>query len=106
MKRRELLQYTAVPSGAALSAPLIAALAAGCATPTSNSQISRVGGDLAASLNKLVDVILPQDDSPSATEVGVVDRIRDMVDRVMTANESKDWLAKSEALVTHLQSQN
>lgn len=87
MNRREILKYTAMVTGAAISAPLASSLLLGCQrdeTTTAGNEM-----DLAffsesemTRVKKMVDVILPKTDSPAASEIGVHSMIDQMVGTV------------------------
>jgi len=84
MKRREILKYTAMMTGAALSAPLILSLQ-GCkgdATSIATDPLSFFTEDKLRVVTAIADTILPKTDSPSASEVGVPRMIDQMVGKV------------------------
>ncbi len=82
MNRREALKNSALLSGYAFSAGTIAAFLSGCnADPADQMwKPSFLSMDQNEMLIKLVDVILPKTDTPSASEVGV----HRLIDKLMT----------------------
>jgi hypothetical protein len=110
MNRREILRYTALVTGAAISAPLASSLLLGC----QRDEISAGGaaGELAffsesemARVKKMVDIILPQTDSPAASEVGVHQMIDHMVGKVYPATNQQEYRQNFEQLDSYLQAQ-
>lgn len=86
MKRREILKYTALATGAAIGAPLFSSLLVGCKSEIAesgvDSQLRFFSQQEFALVKDLVDLILPKTDSPSASEVGVHQMIDTMVGTV------------------------
>lgn len=102
MKRRDILKYTAMATGAVLSAPLILSLN-GCRSELKVNYIPTFFDlEELAAMGKLVDIILPKTDSPAATEVGVHQTIDSMVANVYTAEEQKDYREGFDALKKYL----
>jgi hypothetical protein len=83
MKRREILRYTALLTGAAVSAPLASTLLSGCktdgASAAANGAYAFFNADEMTFIKTMIDTILPKTDSPSASEVGVDKMIDSMV---------------------------
>lgn len=109
MKRREIIKYTSLATGAALSMPLMSALMSGCKT----DEIVETASDLKlfsqaemSSLKQIVDIILPKTDSPSASEVGVHTMIDHMLGYVLPAEQRGSFKPKFDALLGHLNSTN
>ena len=83
MNRREIIQYTALASGAAVCSPLLSLLLSGCSTDPSKMET----GEGLSFFNKtdfelireLADLILPKTDSPSASEV----KVPELIDRIV-----------------------
>ncbi len=106
MKRREILKYTALATGAAVSAPLASVILSGCQSEAVVDSDQAGTGLFTESefslLQQLVDVILPKTDSPSASEVGVHTMIDHMVGKVYSAEDrsvfKKGFLVLSELL--------
>ncbi len=72
MNRREMLKYTALLTGGALSASFTSVFLSGCSRPeTDTSQLHFFGPDAFERVSLLSDTILPRTDSPSATDVNV-----------------------------------
>ena len=73
MKRRDLLKYTALATGAAVSAPLASVLLSGCkpdiVANDLDYELKFFDEEQLALVRQLVDVILPKTASPSASEV-------------------------------------
>ncbi len=95
MDRREILKYTALATGAALSAPLLTVILSGCksepAISATDFQPKFFSAEQFQMVSELVDVILPKTDSPSASEVGVHKMMDHMAMAVFTADQQKDW---------------
>lgn len=110
MNRREILKYTALVTGAAVSAPLASSLLLGC--QRDEAPVDGSDGDLAffsesemTHVKKMVDVILPKTDSPAASEVGVHWMIDHMVGSVYKEPERKAYRQQFEQLDAYLQEQ-
>lgn len=110
MNRREILKYTALVTGAAVSAPLASSLLLGCQR---DQVIPEDGnGDLAffsesemARVSKMVDTILPKTDSPAASDVGVHTMIDHMVGTVYPEADRQAYRQKFAQLDTYLKEQ-
>lgn len=104
MKRREILKYTALATGAAVSAPLAGSLLAGCnadvAVNTDDYALQFFDDQQFMLVKDLVDTILPKTDSPSATEVGVHRMIDHMVGAIYN-DEYKEEYKAGFALLTN-----
>lgn len=94
MNRRDILKYTALMTGAAISAPILVSLS------SCNPNSIKTGKDYELSffyeeefifLSKIVDIILPETDSPSATQVGVHQMIDHMIGKVYTDQSQSDF---------------
>lgn len=106
MKRREIIKYTSLATGAALGMPLMSALMSGCKT----DEIVEAATDLKLfsqtelnSLKQVIDIILPKTDSPSASEVGVHTMIDHMLGFVLPAEQRNKFKPQFDALIGHLQ---
>lgn len=101
MKRREILKYTALVTGAAVSAPLFSSLLVGCKSEIAEndvgSQLAFFSQEEFTLVKDLVDLILPKTDSPSASEVGIHQMIDTMVG---TVYPEKDRAAYKKAFTT------
>lgn len=107
MKRREIIKYTSLATGAALGLPLMSALMTGCKT----DEIVEAASDLKLfsqiemnSLKQVIDIILPKTDSPSASEVGVHTMIDHMLGYVLPAEQRENFKPQFDSLIGHLQS--
>ena len=103
MKRRAILKYTSLATGAAIGAPLLSVILSGCQSDTvDNYQPKFFSEKEIGQLQNLIDVILPKTDSPSASEVGVHKIIDSMVGKVYTAEQQADFRKSFSALSEHL----
>ena len=95
MKRREILRYTALATGAAISAPLLSSLLVGCQSEVvpaiTAEELAFFSGTEFELVKTIADIILPKTDSPSATDVGVHDMIDQMVGKVYSEKEKTDY---------------
>lgn len=102
MKRRKIIKYTAYATGAALSAPLISSLLVSCqsevATVKTTEELAFFTNEEMALVKKIVNLILPKTDSPSATDVGVHHTIDHMVGNVYTEKERTAYKTNFQAL--------
>jgi len=107
MKRREILRYAALATGAAVSLPLVNSLLVSCQTDATTAAVSEklaLFGEKEASVVKhLVDLILPKTDSPSASELGVHKTIDHMVGNVYRPEEKAEYQENFALLMKHLQ---
>lgn len=109
MKRREIIRYTALASGAVLSAPLMSVLLSGCKTDAvvaDATDLKLFSAEEFSKLKTLVDVILPKTDSPAASEVGVHTMIDHMVGSVFNDEDKKSFKSKYDGLVGFLDSKS
>jgi hypothetical protein len=111
MNRREILKYTVLVTGAAISAPLASSLLLGCQREEAMSEDS--GSDLAffsesemARVKKMVDTILPKTDSPAASEVGVHTMIDHMVGTVYPEADRQAYRQKYAQLDSYLRAED
>lgn len=105
MNRREILRYTALVTGAAVSSPLWSAILAGCGTKGSDDTgyvPKFFSEDEFTQITDLVDTILPKTKSPSASEVGVHRIIDEMVGSVYRANEKEGYRKKFDTFQEYL----
>lgn len=106
MKRRDLLKYTALATGAAVTAPLASVLLSGCAPDTVANDLDYklkfFDEEQFALVRQLIDVILPKTDSPSASEVKVHQIMDQFLGEVYTkegqANYQKEFTTFKEYL--------
>jgi hypothetical protein len=104
MKRREVLRYTALFTGVAISAPLALSLSS-CTTDRTLSGNYTPGffnDEEFAMIRQMVDIIIPKSDSPSATDVGVHQIIDEMVGKVYESENQKDYYGSFQAMYKHL----
>lgn len=79
MNRREMLKYTALLTGAAVSAPFATAFLSGCTRGTANSELLFFDTNQFELLTQISDTILPRTDSPSASDVNVPETVDSML---------------------------
>lgn len=112
MDRREVLKYTALLTGVAVGAPLIATIMSGCKAEIKSDEVVANGKlyffkeDQFALVKDLVDTILPKTDSPSASDVGVHQMIDSMVGQAYNEEDRKNYKLGFEALAGHLWADN
>ena len=110
MKRRAILKYTALATGAAISAPLFSSLLVGCKSEITETgatdQLQFFNQEEFALVKELVDLILPKTDSPSASEVGVHQMIDRMVGTVYLEEDQASYRKGFEALAKYLKGKN
>lgn len=116
MNRREILRYTALLTGSAVSASLAGAILSGCSEKTAETTAKQSATSSAqlpflhfftpeqfALVAQLADTILPRTDSPSATDVGAHTMLDAMFGQVFDENYKNyfktQWLALQEYLV-------
>ena len=105
MKRRAILKYTALATGAAVSAPLASVLLSGCKTePVEHYKPKFFQPEEFRLLKNLVDLILPKTDSPSAAEVGVHQVIDKMVGEVYNSKDKDEFRMNFTAFTEKLNS--
>lgn len=105
MKRREIIRYTALASGAVISAPLMSILLSGCKTDEvvqAATKLNLFSSSEFDVLRSIVDVILPKTDSPSASEVGVHTMIDHMVGSVFTTEDKTSFKSSFDGLLAYL----
>ena len=105
MKRRDVLRYAALATGAAVSTPLTSSILSGVA-----SRFLKLKSGYAPQLfnttqfeflTALADTILPKTDSPSASEVGVPGTIDGVVFEVYP-NKGQNYMRGFDALMSYL----
>lgn len=79
MNRREMLKYTALLTGAAVSGPFASAFLSGCARETTGTELLFFDTDQFDLLIQIADTILPRTDSPSASDVIVPETVDSML---------------------------
>ncbi len=106
MHRRDILKYTALATGAAISAPIATSVLSGCTT-----QVQETTGNITAFFNKkekdliikIIDTILPKTESPSASEVGVHNIIDNMVGQVYNEEDRLSYKTNFDLLRSSLE---
>jgi len=103
MNRRKIIKYVAYATGAAVAAPLASSLLVSCqtdataaATTAVTSQLQFFNSNQFAVIQEMVDIILPETDSPAASSVGVhnmIDRMVGIAYRPKAKEEYKEKLA-------------
>lgn len=106
MKRRDILKYTALATGAAVSGPLLSSLLVGCQSEITESGAEEVlhffSREEMALVKDLVDLILPKTDSPSASEVGVHRVIDAMIGTVYAEKDQASYKKGFASLASYL----
>lgn len=106
MKRRDLIKYTALMTGAAISAPLLFSLESCKADPAAvvdNAKPIFFNEDNMRLVKSIVDTVLPKTDSPAASEVGVHHTIDQMVGSVYKEEDKNSYRTKFAKLSSYLQ---
>jgi hypothetical protein len=118
MNRREILRYTALITGGAVSASFTGAFLAGCSKSSPDPKMATSAQNVAdlpilhfftpeqfLSVTLLADTILPRTDSPSATDVKAHHMIDAMLGQVFNENYTgsfkNGWLALQRYLDQH-----
>ncbi|MDG2448577.1 MAG: gluconate 2-dehydrogenase subunit 3 family protein [Saprospiraceae bacterium] len=105
MNRREIIKYTALVTGASLSAPLLSSLLVGCkneVTTASSSTLKYFNDKEFEIVTTIVDLILPNTDSPSGSEVGVHHMIDHMLATVYDDDEKNKYDGPFQNMAVHL----
>ena len=106
MKRRDVLKYAAWATGTAISSPLMHSILSGAAGNFKNTGSSYVPKFFSEEqfklLTALADTILPKTDSPSASEVGVPNKIDGIVSAVYPKNAQAGYLDRFKTLAKYL----
>lgn len=103
MKRREVLKYAA---SAVIGAPLLSTVLFG-STSIPNSIIKAYKPvfftpEQLSLIKSISDTILPKTDSPSASDVGVPEKIDSMISNTMPENDKMNYLIRFEKLENHI----
>ncbi len=105
MERRELIRLVTLATGAALAVPLSSSLLTACnkveKIKDSNYMLSFFNDEDFSSLQKMLDIIIPKTDSPSAVDVGVHQIIDTMIGKVYNPEQQKEFSEKFAALNTY-----
>lgn len=106
MNRRDIIKYTALATGAAISTPILSSLLVGCQSETAATSavenLAFFSGSEMELVKKMADLILPKTDSPAATEVGVPAMIDHMVGNVYSEAERSAYKNEFAALTNLL----
>ncbi|MCC5908277.1 MAG: gluconate 2-dehydrogenase subunit 3 family protein [Balneolaceae bacterium] len=107
MNRREMLKYTALLTGGAVSASFATVFLSGCSTPADEiSVLHFFDTDQFELVSLLSDTILPRTDSPSATDVNVHHTIDTMIGLVFDVDFKTNFRNQWEELESYLTEQN
>lgn len=107
MNRREMLKYTALITGGALSASFTSVFLSGCSKPeTDTSELHFFGEDAFERVSLMADTILPRTDSPSATDVNVHHTIDTMIGLVFDMDFKTSFREQWEELELFLNDRN
>jgi hypothetical protein len=103
MNRREMLKYTALLTGGALSTSFTTAFLSGCSRlAEAGSELHYFDSSQFELVSLLADTILPRTDSPSATDVNVHRTIDTMIGRVFDEEFKTRFRNQWAALENHL----
>jgi hypothetical protein len=107
MNRREMLKYTALLTGGALSASFTTAFLSGCSRLADGSAgLHYFDAGQFELVTLLADTILPRTDSPSATDVNVHHTIDSMIGLVFDEEFKTTFKERWTALENHLSDHN
>lgn len=108
MDRRQILKYTAMLTGAAICAPITGMMLSGCSEQvktevTLTSDLHFFSSDDFQLITRLMDVILPKTDSPSASEVKVNYIVDNQLGRAYDSEYQQKFVAQFAELKSYLQ---
>lgn len=107
MNRREMLRYTALLTGGAVSTSFATVFLSGCSGPAEEvSELHFFDPDQFDLVSLLADTILPRTDSPSATDVNVHYTIDSMIGQVFGLEFKSKFRKQWDELENHLTAQN
>lgn len=106
MNRRDMLKYTALLTGAAVSTPFATAFLSGCTKETADTELYFFESAQFELLALLADTILPRTDSPSASDVNVPGTVDSMLGLVFDEEFKTVFRNQWSELETFLASQN
>ncbi|CAN5362559.1 hypothetical protein BH23BAC3_BH23BAC3_13880 [soil metagenome] len=107
MNRREMLKYTALLTGGAVSTSFATIFLSGCSRVTAEvSELHFFDLDDFELVSRLADTILPRTDTPSATDVNVHYTIDNMIGLVFDMDFKSNFKNQWDELETHLSDQN
>ena len=90
--RKEAIKRAGLLLGGVVFAPNILGVLNGCTATPGDWSPTLFSNDQARTVTALADVILPADDSPAASELGVPQFIETMVNEVYTDNQQQEFL--------------
>ncbi len=108
MRRREVIKQTVLASGALLSAPLYSALLSGCSakpSPETTFTPAAFSSEQYSLLEAVADTLLPATDTPSATDLGVVQVIDEIVGECYSDEEKVAYFQQFGVLDQYLRDQ-
>ncbi len=110
MKRRNILKYTAILTGATVGAPILGTLISGCQSDNSirrdNNQLHFFTRDEFSLVKELVDLIIPKTDSPSASELNIHKVIDSMVGMVYSDENKLEYQKGFRSLKNYLEKES
>ena len=107
MNRRDMLKYTALLTGGALSTSFTSIFLSGCSAPEgSQTELHFFDPDEFELVTLMVDTILPRTDSPSATDVKVHHTIDSMIGLVFDQEFKTNFRNQWEELESFLASES
>ncbi len=107
MNRRDMLKYTALLTGGALSTSFTSVFLTGCSSPAgSQAELHFFDSDEFELITLLTDTILPRTDSPSATEVNVHHTIDSMIGLVFDQEFQENFRNQWEELENYLSTES
>jgi hypothetical protein len=108
MNRREALRRVALLTGAAISAPLAAAILQGCesGTPSIGEGLKYMTQYQFDIFDEIAERIMPKTDTPGAKDAGVTNFIDAMLGEFYSAEESKKYVEAIDAFEETCQSAN
>lgn len=103
MNRRDILKYTALATGAAVSAPLASMILSGCQAEEVDNYVPQFfTAEEFVVAKSMMNTILPKTDSPAATEVGVHRLMDKFVNEIFDTEKQVAYKEAFLALVMHL----
>lgn len=107
MNRREMLKFTALLTGSAVSGSFASVFLSACSRPGAvDSELCFFDSEQFKLVAQLADTILPRTDSPSATDVGVHHTIDTMIGLVFDIDFKNEFRSGWTDLERYLSAQN
>lgn len=103
--RREAIKRTGLLLGGVIFAPNILGVLNGCTATPGDWTPQLFSNDQARLVTALADVILPADDTPAASEVGVPQFIETMVNEVYNEEQRQEFLEGLDAFAENYRSE-